>query len=274
MKLNFLILLSMISVLALQAQQHSLEKIWQTDTIVAIPESVLPDTRKKVLFISLIDGAGWDVDGKGGIAKLGIEGTDYNPTWITGLNAPKGMGISRKRLYVADMNEVVVINIKKGRIEKKIVIDSAKGLNDITISDDGIIYVSDSRASKIWRIEKDIPSLYLENMAGVNGLKAVNNDLIIASGKSFIKADAQKNITKIAELPQGGDGIEPIGNGDFIVTAWSGYIFYVYSDGRVETLLESHREKMNTADLGYDPKKRILYIPTFNAKKIVAYNLK
>ena len=226
------------------------------------------------MLISLIDGGGWDVDGKGGVAKLGIGGNNYNPTWITGLNAPKGMGRRGKRLYVADINEVVVINIKKGRIEKKILIDSAKGLNDITISDDGIVYVSDSRANKIWRIEKDVPTLYLENMTGVNGLKAVNNDLIIASGKSFIKADPQKNITKIGELPQGGDGIEPIGNGDFIVTAWSGYIFYVHSDGRVETLLDSHLEKMNTADLGYDPKKRILYIPTFNAKKIVAYNLK
>ena len=274
MKYNFFTLIFMISVLCLKAQQHSLEKLWQTDTVVAIPESVLPDTKKGVLFISLIDGGGWDADGKGGVGKLGIGGNDYNPTWITGLNAPKGMGRHGKRLYVADISEVVVINIKKGRIEKKIPIDSAKGLNDITVSEDGIVYVSDSRTSKIWRIEKDIPSLYLENMAGVNGLKAINNDLIIASGKSFIKADAQKKITKIVELPQGGDGIEPIGNGDFIVTAWSGYIFYVYSDGRFETLLESHPEKMNTADLGYDPKKRILYIPTFNAKKIVAYSLK
>lgn len=274
MKYNFFSLLSIICALSLNAQQHSLEKLWQTDTVVAIPESVLPDTKKGILFISLIDGGGWDADGKGGVAKLGISGNNYDPNWITGLNAPKGMGRDRKRLYVADINEVVVINIKKGRIEKKIQIDSAKGLNDITISDDGIVYVSDSRTSKIWRIEKDIPSLYLENMAGVNGLKAIKNDLIIASGKSFIKADAQRNITKIVELPQGGDGIEPIGNGDYIVTAWSGYIFYVYADGRYETLLESHPEKMNTADLGYDPKKRILYIPTFNAKKIVAYSLK
>ncbi len=71
-------------------------------------------------------------------------------------------------------------------------------------------------------------------MTGVNGLKAVGNDLIIGSGKSFLKADAQKQVTKIADLPQGADGIEPVGNGDYIVTAWAGYIFYVQADGKVE----------------------------------------
>ena len=84
----------------------------------------------------------------------------------------------------------------------------------------------------------------------------------------------QKKVTQIAEVPQSIDGIEPVGNGDFIVTSWSGYIFYVIADGQTETLLDAHTEKMNTADIGYDQAKRILYVPTFNAKKIIAYRLK
>jgi hypothetical protein len=105
-------------------------------------------------------------------------------------------------------------------------------------------------------------------------LKAVGDDLIIASGKSFLKADAQKKIIPIAELSQGGDGIEPVSNGDYLVTSWSGYIFYVYADGRTETLLDTHLEKKNTADIGYDPVNKIVYVPTFNAKTVVAYKLK
>src|SRR5262245_46525362 len=50
------------------AQQHQLEKLWETDTIVAVPESVLPDFKQGILYISLIDGGGWDADGKGGVA--------------------------------------------------------------------------------------------------------------------------------------------------------------------------------------------------------------
>jgi hypothetical protein len=136
------------------------------------------------------------------------------------------------------------------------------------------VYVSDSKTAKVWRIENDIPTLYSENMKGVNGLKAVKEDLIIASGVAFLKSDAQKKVTQIAQIPQPVDGVEPIGNGDYIVSSWSGYIFYVYANGKVETLLETHDQKRNTADIGYDPAKKMVYVPTFLAKTVSAYQLK
>jgi hypothetical protein len=177
-------------------------------------------------------------------------------------------------MYVADISNVAVIDIKKGKVEKKIAIEGAQGLNDITVDNKGIVYVSDSRTAKIWRIQNNVATLYLDSIKGVNGLKAIGNDLYIGAGKNFLKADKNKKITKVADVPQGIDGIEPVGNGDFILTAWSGYIFYVTAAGNVETLLESHAEKMNTADIGFDKAKKILYVPTFNAKKVVAYQLK
>ena len=51
--------------------------------------------------------------------------------------------------------------------------------------------------------------LYLDTMKGVNGLKAIGEDLYIGSGKLFLKADSKKQLTKIAEVSQGIDGIEP-----------------------------------------------------------------
>ena len=266
----FLSLFVFISV-NLEAQEHKLEKIWETDTVIATPESVLP--AKNILYVSLIDGAGWTADGKGGVGKLTQDGKIIDTVWITGLSAPKGMGIAGNRLYAADINEVIVIDIEKGKIEKKIKIANAQGLNDITISDKGVIYVSDSRANKIWRLQNDIAELYLDSVTGVNGLKAVGDDLYIGWGKSFVKANSQKQITKIAEVLQQIDGIEPVGNGDFILTAWAGYIWYAHAGGKIETLLETQQQKKNTADIGYDQQKRILYVPTFNGKTIAAYRL-
>lgn len=257
-----------------QAQSHRLEKLWETDTTIAVPESVLPDKKDKILFVSLIDGGGWDADGKGGVGKLSPDGKNYNGNWVTGLQAPKGMARKGNRLYVADITEVVVVDIQKGAVEKRIPVDSARALNDVTIDKKGIVYVSDSRTGRIWKIEKDVPTLYLENMTGVNGLKSVGKDLLIASGKNFLKADARKNLTKIAELPQGGDGVEPVGNGDYLVSSWPGYLYYVSANGKVETLLETQPQKINTADIGYDAEKRIVYVPTFNGKNVVAYQLK
>lgn len=270
---KLIIFLLLADITTANAQTHSLLKLWETDTVIAIPESVLPDSKQSILYISLINGGGWDADGKGGIGKLNPDGKTYDPNWVTGLNAPKGLGLFDKKLYAADISEVVVIDAKDGKIKKKIAIENATGLNDITVDNNGIVYVSDSRKARIWRIENDIPALYLDSIKGVNGLKMIGDELYIGAGKNFIKAGKDKIITKIVELPQGIDGIEPAGNGDFIVTAWSGYIFYVHADGHFETLLDSHTEKMNTADIGYDPVKKILYVPTFNAKKIVAYSL-
>ena len=268
----FFFFLLLISYCA-NAQTHSLVKIWETDTIFAVPESVLPDVRNNILYVSLINGPSWENDGIGGIGKLSQDGKNYDSTWITGLNAPKGLGIFKNDLYAADNSEVIVIDIKKGTVSKKISIENASGLNDITVDSKGIVYVSDSRTAKIWRIENYIPTLFLDDVKGVNGLKAIGNELYIGAGKEFLKADKNKKLTKIADLPQGIDGIEPVGNGDFLLSAWSGYIFYVTAAGKVETLLETHKDKMNTADIGFDPSKRILYVPTFFSKKIVAYQL-
>lgn len=268
-------LLSVLLLLVFSASHsQQLEKLWETDSIVAVPESVLPDTQNGLLYVSLIDGNPWDADGKGGIARLRDDGTNYDSTWVKGLNAPKGLGLYKNHLYVADISDVVVIDTKTAQVEKRIPITGASGLNDITVTDAGIVYVSDSKTAKIWRLENDLPGLFLENMQGVNGLKAVGRELYIASGKSFVKADEKKTITKLAELPQPGDGIEPLGNGDFLASAWSGFIFFVPASGAVRTLLETAASKKNTADIGYDPVKKVVYVPTFFSKTVAAYRLK
>ncbi|MGZ8544598.1 MAG: ATP-binding protein [Flavisolibacter sp.] len=269
-KIFFVVMLFIAN--GLQAQEHKLVKLWETHADIAIPESVLP-ANKKTMYVSLIDGAPWEADGKGGVGVMNAAGKNYNGTWITGLHAPKGMGLKGKWLYVADLSELVVINKKKAVIHERIAIPGATGLNDVTVTDKGIVYVSDSKSGKVWRVENGQPVLFLDSLTGVNGLKAVGDDLIIAAGKSFISVSAQKQKTKIAELPMSGDGIEPIGNGDYLVTTWAGQVYYVYANGKVDILLDTMAEKKNTADIGYDAKKRILYVPTFNARTVVAYRL-
>lgn len=272
---QFLTMVALVVSTSVFAQQHKVTRIWETDSVLAIPESVLPDFKNEFLFVSLIDGGGWINDGKGEIAKISMDGKNIDATWITGLNAPKGLGRIGNLLYAADNSEVVVIDIEKGVVTKKIQIPGAKGLNDITVDrKGGVVYVSDSRTAKIWKIVNDQPSLYLDNIKGANGLKFINGDMIFAEGKKLMKADAQKKITEIAEVSAGIDGIEPVGNRDFLVTGWSGYLYYVYANGRYETLLDTRSKGKNAADIGYDRRKRIVYIPSFNGKSVAAYQLR
>ena len=270
---------SLLSVLLLTAcqfsyaQKHKLVQLWSTDAVVATPESVLPDLKDNQLYVSLIDGEPWGVDGKGGIGRMTSTGTNYDSMWFTGLNAPKGLGIYRNKLYAADISDVAVVDVPTAKLIKKIPIEGASGLNDITVTDGGIVYVSDSKTARIWKITDDKPVLYLENITGANGLKAVKDELYFAKGSAFMKADSKKNIVQIADVGQAIDGIEPIGNGDFLVTSWGGYIFYVYANGQFELLLDTHEQKKNTADIGYDPVKKIVYVPTFFDRRVVAYQL-
>jgi len=261
---------------SIQAQnKHQLVKLWQTDSVVAVPESVLIDYKEKILYVSEIGpGNASAFDQNGGVGKLSMDGKIIDLNWVTGLHSPKGLARIGNELYVADLTELVVIDIKKGKIIKKYPVAGAGMLNDVTASDKGVVYFSDSRTKKIHQIVNQQLSTFMENVAGVNGLKAIGDELYILGGKRFFKVDANKKETDIAQLPQGGDGLEPVGNGDFLTTSWGGYIFYVSKDGTVETLLDSHEPRVNTADIAYDPGKKILYVPSFYNKIVTAYQLK
>jgi len=270
MNLSFALLLS-ISVQA----QHKLEKLWETDSIINMPESVLPDTKAGILYVSIMGNSADEKDGIGGVGKLDMNGNVIDLEWINGLNSPKGLAKYGNTLYAADITDVVVIDIPTSKVTRKIPIAGSIFLNDITVSDKGVVYVSDSRTKKIHQIVNNKDIVYLENIEGVNGLKAIGKDLFIAGGdKQLLKANEKKELTTIADMPCGGDGIEPIGNGDFVYSCWAGYIYYVYADGKSELLLDSTAEKKNTADIGYDPIKKIVYVPTFFKNSVAAYQLK
>lgn len=272
MKHNFLLLLFCMAGIALHAQ-HSLTKLWQTDSVLAIPESAL--LKDSILYVSLIDGVPGEKDGKGGVAKLGVDGKIINLQWATGLNAPKGSGIYQNTLYVADLDAIVAIDLANGSITKKIPVPGASFLNDITIDDKGTIYVSDSKGNTIYMVQNEQPSLFLENVKNVNGVLAIGSDLYFLSYGELYKTDASKQLIKIAGgMEVSTDGLQKIDDNAFLVSSWIGSIYYVSTDGKVERLLDTREQKMNTADLCYDPVKHIAYVPTFFKKSLIAFELK
>lgn len=271
---KFLLLLIPLALPALA--QHKLEQAWLTPDLPT-PESVLYVRvgGEPYLFVSLIDGQGDAVDGKGGIAKLSTDGEVIDKNWHTGLNAPKGMAIYQNHLYVADLSEVVVIDIKKRSLVKKIPIAGAVFLNDVTVNSNGVVFVSDTRTNKIHRIENDEPGLYLENMTSANGLKVFGSSLIIGAGTELLLVGADKKPLTLAKgFAQGIDGIEMTTRGEFIVSCWAGLVYYVYSDGRIEVLMDSQTQKINTADIGFDPNTRRVFVPNFFKNSVTAYQLR
>lgn len=259
----------------LQAQQHSLQKIWATDTILPVPESVLYDGKEDILYASLMDGKSTVRDGKGGIAKIGTNGKVIDLNWINGLNAPKGMGIYKNKLYVADLTEIVIIDIPHKNVLQKITVDSAKVLNDITIDANGVVYVSDPWTKKVFKLENNNPSIYLNNLVEPNGLKATGNYLYMLDNGKLYKIDKQRNKQAVAEgMDENTDGIEQIKKGEFIITCWTGVIYHVTENGEKQMLTDTRKEEQYSADIGYNKKKKIIYVPTLANKTVIAYQLK
>jgi hypothetical protein len=259
----------------IMAQKHKLQKLFVTDTVLPIPESVLFNKAGKFLFVSLMDGSPSGRDGKGSIGKLNTNGEIINLNWISGLNAPKGMARFKNILYVADLTEIVIIDIPNQKIIKKITVEAAKVLNDVTVDEKGVVYLSDPKSAKIFKLENDVVSVYLENLIKPNGLKFIQKHLYFLDNGALFKLDRQKNKTTIVEgLDENTDGIEQVKTGEYIVSCWNGIIYYVKENGTKEILSDTRKEEYYTADIGYDAKKKIVYIPSLFKKTVSAYLLK
>jgi hypothetical protein len=271
-------LLLMFIYITVCGMAQSLQLKWSTDTVLRVPESVLFDSKSNILYVSNIDGKSNEKDGKGFISKISVEGKIIEREWATGLSAAKGMGMSKSSLYVADLSRVAVFDLSSGQMTGSIEIDGAQFLNDITVDNKDNVYVSDSNTGKIYRITNNKAELYFEStdFKRINGLLALKEGLYVAdagNGKNY-KLTPDKKLTAYAETAQGADGIVLVGKDEYIVSSWGGEIYYVNSSGKSQKLLDTKDQKLNSADIDYDPKTKTLFVPTFFGNRVMAYDFK
>jgi len=182
MKMKRLLVIVFCLAAGVASAQRLTEK-WTTEASLKVPESVLLDSKNNVLYVSSIDGAPDNKDGNGFISQVTPDGKIKNLQWVTGLDAPKGMGLYKNNLYVADISRVAVIDIATGKITNQIEVEGAQFLNDITVDKAGNVYVSDSNTGKIHVIKNGKAEVYFEGpeTQGVNGLLAIDNGLYVVS---------------------------------------------------------------------------------------------
>lgn len=248
--------------------QHSLEKVWETDSLtLRNPESVLYDSISNALYVSSM--------GAGTIVRIGLDGKVIRNDWVTGLTSNKGLALFKGLLYTAETSAVAVIDVDKATIVKRIPVEGAQMLNDVAIDSKGIIYVTDTRGAKVYRIEGDKPAVYLENMAGANGLLVVNSDLYVLTSTSVAKVNNSKQITNIAYgFERGLDGIVMVAENEFIISNYQGILYYVTAGGTKQVLLDTRANRIMSNDISYDSKTKTLYVPSFGTNRVIAYKVK
>jgi sugar lactone lactonase YvrE len=265
-----------------------LEQVWQAEGLDG-PESAVFDPGEGVLYVSNVNGEMTAADGNGYIAKLSLAGDILEKEWASGLNAPKGLALHEGRLYVADIDELVVIDTASGEVSARHRAAGATFLNDVAAHDDGRVFVSDMLQNQIWMLEGDRLEPWLQDAAleNPNGLLAEPDRLVVAAwGKAkedfstdvpgHLKAvDYQsKEITSIGPGDPVGnlDGVEPDGGGGYLVSDWlSGGLYRFSSEGKAELIMDLNQ---GSADHEFVESENLAVIPMMLDGKVAAYKVR
>lgn len=238
------------------------------------PESVVSDAEGTHLYVSSIHGQPGEKNAQGYISKLSNDGQVIERHWVNGLNAPKGMGIQGGQLFVTDIDRFLIIDLVSGEVLEQFSPPQAQFLNDVSVSDDGDVYVSDMMGNAIYRYDGQALTLWLEDerLMHPNGVLADEDSLLVAGWGAPIAADfsteeagsllrigfQDKALTQVAGGEQLGnlDGVARIGD-QLLANDWmNGRLFRITADGQGTVAAEL---APGVADIG--AAGDVLYLP-------------
>lgn len=258
------------------------------------PESAPWDAASGAFYVSNIgpgpiDPLGREPDGY--LSKLSAAGRLVATKWVTGLRSPKGIHRRGDDLLVADVGQLVVIDVTGARIRATIDLDALGAVfpNDVTVDDrSGDAYISDMGRNAIYRLPAGASKaevwLQSDTLDGPNGLFLDGGTLMVASygqdpdgsgpaarapGGLLAVDLASKGIHPLGDMaPLGNlDGLEKLGS-DWIVTG-SDRIWRVTPDGKPTEL----GQLPHAADLGLRPGDRVAAIPTLSDNTVELVSL-
>jgi hypothetical protein len=199
------------------------------------------------------------------------------------------MGIHGGILYVADITVVRKFDAKTGAPKGDIPIKGATFLNDITVSSDGKVYVSDTGvkagaeglepdgSDAVYVIDKAgkvKPVVKSKELGNPNGLLATDKGLWVVtfgSGELYRLDDKGKR-EDITKLPEGMlDGIVMVGD-SLLISSWKAMSVY---RGKPNEKFEAVLTGLKApADIGYDTKRHRVLVPRFMDNAVEVYELK
>ncbi len=254
-----------------------LTRLWAADGL-KVPESVLYDAARSVLYVSCINGAPTEKNGQGFIAQLSPAGELLAPRWATGINAPKGMGLSGDTLYVTDIDRLHAVDVSSGKIRSTVDAPQARFLNDIAVGPSGRVFVSDMVTGQVFVLQGGAlaPFADLRALKGANGMLLHRGQLLVGTATGIARVDLETGgATRHVAVEGFGmiDGLRTYADDAWVISNWQGRTQLVRADGSVQLLLDTTAQKIQAADLEYVAASKTLLIPTFFDNRVVAYRL-
>jgi DNA-binding beta-propeller fold protein YncE len=254
------------------------------------PESAHYDPATNTIYVSNVAGDPRLKDGRGFISTVSPEGDNLILHWLDGFDAPKGIRVAHGKLYVTDLDRVVVIDVAKKKILRKIAVPGSSFLNDIAVDSKGVIYATDTLLNLVYSISpKGTVSKYFSGpaAAGPNGVLIDDDSMVLANWGTEIQPDfsvkspgrlvkvkrRNKEVEVLTMKAVGNlDGLEKDNHGDWLASDWkTGKVYHIECNGNVRELLTT---KPGAADIGFISSKSVVLIPQMNDNTLAAYYLR
>jgi hypothetical protein len=251
---------------------------WQINEGLKAPESVAFDPEHDVLYVANYNPSRPGAK-TGFLSKVSKGGDVLEMEWIGELNGPTGLSLKGSRLYIVERDGVVVVDTNSGQIASRTACPSNGMLNDSAVASDGVVYVSDSRRHVIYRLRDEECEAWLEGwpLENPNGLLVEDDTLVVGNltGGNLLFIDREsKAIEAVIELGPGlVDGVRSDGKGNYIVSQYEGRVLRVRPSGETDVLVDTTDAQIYCADLDFDPKHRLIVVPTLFGNQLLAYGL-
>lgn len=260
----------------------------------ATPESVLYDAAADQYLVSNINGSAVEKDNNGYITVLSPDGKVVTPKLIAGgekgatLHAPKGLGLVKGVLYVADLDTVRMFDRKTGAPKGEIAVEGATFLNDIAVSGSRV-FVSDSGlkggakgfepsgTDAVYELKKNKAEAIARGgeLGRPNGLSADGGKLrVVTFGASELYVlDATGKKGAVVKTPKGSlDGLIDLGKGEHLASSWDAEAVYrIDAKGNATEVVKGVKAP---ADIGWDSKRKRVLVPRFLDNKVEVFELK
>lgn len=252
----------------------------------AMPESVVWSADADLFYVSNMGADPMAKDGDGAIATVDASGHLVQMDFATGLDAPKGMGITGGMLYVADIDHVAAIDLTTGAVTATYGGEGVVFLNDVAIGPDGTVYVSDTFGNAVYKIEGEGLALVAQGpgLSGANGLMPWGEDKLLVANLGDVSQGFENIVPGwVVVLDLASGAIEPFGAteppGILDGIAGDGAGGVLISDNAAGTILRQMPGEAPTlvatlasgaADLDYDVVSGLIVVPITAEGRLVA----
>ena len=279
---------------ACKSETH-LRFVWETPPSFRTPEAVLYDPQRDVLYVSNYNVLGGftssgDRSPNEFISRVSTDGQILELEWIQGLISPTGMDIYRDKLYVVERGALVEIDIESAKIVNRYEITGSLFTNDVVFDSNGIGYISDNNQNATITIYRFIdgkiePWQHRNQIYRANGLCLYEGQLLGSDYNNPYLQGVDLAIGQLKDVaytsPAGVlfDGLAQINEHVLLGSDWAGQVYLLYPPDVSKQILDVSQltpvsgSRVNSADFGYIPSKKMIVIPTFMDNRLIAYEL-